>query len=292
METREFVLGTWRQHEWQWLVMVALFLTGSGSGLFFLALIAGFALGMAVGVILVMVGCLFLLLDLSRPQTAWRLIARPRTSWMSRGVIGITTFCVLGFLHVASLAMQPSGWSSLGAPWVAGPDWMMVLGFLAGVGALFVATYPGFLLGNMRAISFWNSAYIPALFLVSAMLGGFGVLYLLPLDWQGLPWLSFIKNIGLVLVIFELILITGLTWITLPGATEDSVCLLTRGSLRFQFFVGLLGLGLIVPLVLLGVVSLGVGVVSFLLIEGVLHLIGVFFLRYIIIGAATHVSLH
>jgi len=164
---------------------------------------------------------------------------------------------------------------------------MMALGFLAGIAALFVATYPGFLLGNMRSISFWNSAYIPALFLVSAMLGGFGVLYLLPLDWQGLPWLPFIKNIGLVLVILELILVLSLTWMTLPGATGESVSLLTRGSLRFQFFVGLLGLGLVVPLVLLGLVSLGVGVVSFLLLEGVLHLTGVFFLRYIIISAAT-----
>lgn len=169
---------------------------------------------------------------------------------------------------------------------------MMALGFLAGVFALFVAAYPGFLLGNMRSISFWNSAYIPALFLVSSLLGGFGLLYLLPLDWQGLPWLPFIKNIGLVLVVFEFILLLGLTMLTLPGATGDSVSLLTRGSLRFQFFVGLLGLGLIVPLVLLGLVSLGVGVVSFLLIEGVLHLIGVFFLRYLVIGAATHISLH
>lgn len=110
METREFVLGTWRQYEWQWLVMVALFLTGSGSGLFLLSLIAGFALGMAVGVAVVVTGCLFLLADLSRPQTAWRLIARPRTSWMSRGVVGITAFCVLGVLQVASLTVQQNGW--------------------------------------------------------------------------------------------------------------------------------------------------------------------------------------
>lgn len=292
METREFVLGTWRQYEWQWLVITALFLTGTGSGLFLLALIAGFVLGMAVGVSLVVTGCLLLMIDLSRPQTAWRLIARPKTSWMSRGVIGITAFCVLGVVYIAFLVILPGGWLSLGAPWVAGPSWIMALGFLAGCLALFVAAYPGFLLGNMRSISFWNSAYIPALFLVSAMLGGFGVLYLLPLDWNGLPWLPFIKNIGLVLVVFELILVLGLTWLTLPGATGDSVSLLTRGSMRFQFYLGLLGLGLIVPLVLLGLVSLGVGIVSFLLLEGVLHLTGVFLLRYLIIRAATHVSLH
>lgn len=292
METREFVLGTWQQQEWRWLVIVALFLTGTGAGLFLLALTAGYVLGMVIGVVFVLGGSLFLLIDLSRPQAAWRLIARPQNSWMSRGVIGISGFAVLGFLHILSLVSQPDGWSSLGAPWTAGPAWMMALGFLAGCAALFVAAYPGFLLGNMRSISFWNSAYIPALFLVSALLGGFGVLYLLPLQWDGLPWLPFLKNIGLVLVIIELILLLSLTWLTLPGATKDSVALLTQGSLRYHFFIGLLGLGLIVPLIVLGLISLGMGVVSFLLLEGVLHLTGVFLLRYLIIRAATHVSLH
>ena len=292
MEKKEFVLGTWQQQEWRWLVIVALFLTGTGSGLYLISLAAGYAMGMAIGLVFVLAGSCFLLIDLTRPQTAWRLVSRPQSSWMSRGVIGISSFTVLGFFHIVFLVSSPGGWGSLGAPWVSGPAGMMVLGFLSGLAALFVAAYPGFLLGNMRSISFWNSAYIPALFLVSALLGGFGVLYLLPLNWYGLPWLPSIKNIGLVLVVFELILLLGLTWLTLPGATCDSVSLLTRGSLRFHFFIGLIGLGLIVPLVLLGLISLGVGVVSFLLIEGVLHLIGVFLLRYLIIRAATHVSVH
>ncbi len=292
MEAREFVLGERRQQEWGALVITALFLTGTGSGLFLLALPAGFALGMAVGVVLVMSGSLCLLLDLSRRLAAWRMIARPQSSWVSRGVIGISSFVVLGFFYIAFLVQEPHGWSSLGAPWVGGPGWMMGWGFLAGLAALFVAAYPGFVLGSMRSITFWNSAYVPALFLVSALLGGFGVLYLLPLDWQGLAWLPFIKNIGLVLVIFELILILGLTWLALPGACRDSVNLLTQGSLRYHFFIGLLGLGIILPLVLLGLVSLGVGVLSFLLIEGVLHIIGVFFLRYIILSAGVHGSIH
>ncbi len=292
MEEREFVLGTRQQQEWGGLVIGALFLTGTGSGLFLLALPAGFTLGMALGVILVGAGSLFLLADLSRYRAAWRMVARPQSSWVSRGVIGITSFIVLGFLHVAILANGPAGWFSLGSPWMTGPRWMMALGLLAGLAALFVAAYPGFVLGSMRSITFWNSAYIPALFLVSALMGGFGVLYLLPLNWQGLPWLPSLKNLGLVLVIFELILISGLTWIALPGACRDSVNLLTRGSLQYHFYIGLLGLGLIVPLVLLGLVSLGAGIVSFLLIEGVLHIIGVFFLRYIILSAGVHGSLH
>jgi len=286
METRDFILGTWQQQEWKWMVVVALFFTGIGSGLFLLALTAGFVLGMVVGLIFVLAGSLFLFLDLTRPQAAWRLIAKPQKSWISRGVVGISCFAILSFVYILSLISKQNGWSSLGAPWVSGPSWMMALGFLAGIAALFVATYPGSLLGNMRAISLWNSTYIPALFLSSAMLGGFGVLYLLPLDWQGLPWLPFIKNIGLALVVFELILLlAALTWLTLPGATRDSVSRLSQGSLRFQFFIGLMCLGLILLLAILGLVSIGVGIV-------LLYLIEVFLLRYLIIRAATHVSLH
>jgi len=77
METREFVLGTWQQQEWRWLVIVALFLTGTGSGLYLISLTAGFVLGMVIGIVFVLGGSFLLLLDLSRPQTAWRLVARP-----------------------------------------------------------------------------------------------------------------------------------------------------------------------------------------------------------------------
>ena len=62
--------------------------------------------------------------------------------------------------------------------------------------------------------------------------------------------------------------------------------LLTHGSLRYHFLIGLIGLGIIVPLVLLGLLSLGMGMAYLMLIEGILHLSGVFFLRYVIVRAA------
>ncbi len=288
MEAREFVLKQRQQEEWRGLVIVALFLTGTGSGLFLLSLFPGFVPGLVLGVVLVLAGSLFLFLDLSRRLAAWRLICRPQSSWVSRGVIGISCFAGFGFFHTLFLALQPNGWSSLGAPWAQGPGWMVVLGILAGLAAFFVAVYPGFLLGNMRSITFWNSAYIPALFLTSSLIGGFGVLYLLPFNWQGLPWLPFLKSVGAGVVIFELILLLGLIWLSHPGTTRDSVNLLTHGSLRYHFLIGLIGLGLIVPLVLLGLLSLGMGVAYLMVIEGILHLSGVFFLRYVIVRAAVH----
>ncbi len=53
MEAREFTVGTRQQREWGWKVITALFLTGIGAGLFLIASVAGFVLGMVVGWILV-----------------------------------------------------------------------------------------------------------------------------------------------------------------------------------------------------------------------------------------------
>lgn len=290
METSEFNVVARQQQEWKLLVIIALFLTGSGAGLFLFSLICGFLPGMALGLASVIGGCLFLWADLYHPLRAWRLITRPQTSWMSRGIIGITSFAVIAFFYIVFLALSLRSWTSLGSPWSDGSGWIKVLGIAAGIGALYVSCYPGFLLGDVRPVSFWNGAYLPSLFLVSSLLGGLGILFLLPLNWEGLPWLYFLPKVGIVLVIFELLLFLGLIWMTHPDTTKRSVFLLTHGSLRLQFLIGVLGLGLIIPLVIIGLVTLGVGITSYLLLEGVLHLIGVFFLRYVVVRAGIQVS--
>jgi len=291
MRTREFSIGTRQQQEWNWLVIGALFFTGIGSGLFLISLILGYVPGMLVGVILVFGGSLFLLRDLSRPLTAWRLFFGLKTSWVSRGIIGILSLAVLGIAHIISLVTQPDGWASLGRPWMYGPAWMIALGIVAGIAALFVASYPGFLLGNMRPISFWNSAYIPALFVTSALLGGLGILNLLPLNIENITWaLPFLQSTGIAVAIFELLLLLGLILLAQNETTEKSIRLLTHGSLRFHFFIGVLVLGLIVPLVLQGFAFITAGLTSLLILEGVLHLFGVFVLRCIIFRASIYVS--
>ena len=79
------------------------------------------------------------------------------------------------------------------------------------ISALFVASYPGFLFGSMRPLPLWDSAHVPTLFLVSALLGSLGIVYLLPSIWMGLPWsLVFLQTFGLGLVVLELLLLLGL----------------------------------------------------------------------------------
>ncbi len=290
MQAREFTVGTRQQREWGWLMIIDLFLAGTGAALFLIALILGFVLGMVVGGGLVIAGALFLLADLHGRRASWRLLSHPG-SWVSRGTIGILSFAVLALVHILYLAIQPDGWTSLGAPWATGPAWLIVLGIISGLAALFVACYTGFLLGSMRSIPLGNSAYTPALFLVSALLGGLGVLYLLPLNWNNLPWSpAFLQNTGIVLVIFELFLLLSLAWLNHPETTGESIRLLTRGSLRFHFLIGMLGLGLIVPLVILVFASAGAATASLLPIAGVLLVIGMLLSRYTIVRAGIYAS--
>jgi formate-dependent nitrite reductase membrane component NrfD len=291
MESKEFVLGTWQQQEYKWRVIVDLFFVGVGAGLFTIALIPGFILGMIIGGGLVMAGGLVLIGDLPLRQNAWRLIARPKSSWMSRGVIGNLSFAVLAVAYIVNLVIQPGGLTLLGAPWVSGPVWLMVLGILAGVAGLFVASYTGFLLGNMRAIPFWNNSYTPALFLVSALLGGLGAMYLFPLDWKLLPWvLPILQDFGIILVVIELCILLSLIGVPHSETTRESIRKLTQGSLRPHFLIGLLGLGLIAPLIILVFVRTGVGSVALMPIVGALLLVGMFLSRYTILKAGIHVS--
>jgi len=273
------------------MVIADLFLAGIGAGLFAMALIPGFVPGMVIGILLVMAGAGFLLADLSRRQAAWRLLARPQSSWVSRGTIGNLSFAVLAAAHIVNLVIRSDNWTSLGAPWVAGQTGSMVLAILAGVAALFVASYTGFLLGNMRAIPLWNSAYIPALFLVSALLGGLGLVYLFPLNWNMLPWaLSLMQDLGIVLVVIELFLLLAVIGLTHSATTRESVRLFTHGALRPHFMIGLFGIGLIVPLILLALVRVGAGSVVLMPAAGALLVIGMFLSRYIITKAGMHVS--
>lgn len=290
MVAREFIVSTRQQQQWGWLLILDFFLAGAGASSFAIALIMGFVPGMVIGGSLVLVGALILLVDLSRRRSLWRLVSRLKYSWLSRGTIGILVFTVLALVHISYLTLQPNGWASLGAPWLAGPVWVMVLGIVTGVVAIFVASYPGFLLGGMRRVPLWNSAYTPALFLVSALLGGLGIVYLSFSSWTELSWsLAFLENLGIGLVAAELFLLLSLLVIH-PETATASVRLLTHGSLRFHFFIGVLGLGLVIPLIILASVYADVGTASLLPIAGVFLLTGLFVLRYIIIRAGIYVS--
>jgi formate-dependent nitrite reductase membrane component NrfD len=144
----------------------------------------------------------------------------------------------------------------------------------------------------MHSIPFWKGAYTPALFLVSALLSGLGIVYLFPISWMELPWsLVFLKIFGTGIIVLGLFLLLSLFLVAHPDTTTGgSFRLITHGSLRFYFLVRVLSVGLIIPLIILSLVSLGAGTASLLPIAGVFLLFGLFLLRYIIVRGGIHVS--
>jgi formate-dependent nitrite reductase membrane component NrfD len=290
MWNTEFSIKSGAQKEWGWLVILDLFFTGAGSSAFFFAFVLGALTQMLVGVGLVIVGALFLLADLARPSDAWRVLLRPRTSWISRGALGIIGFLATALSYIFFLSERHGDWGSiLGPPWAGGPAWLIGLGMMACVTALFVNLYPGFLLGSMRSIPFWNTMFLPALFLKSGLLCGMGVIFIIPYPWEkeaGSFRVLEIMSLGIV-ILGLLFLLTYIAVIYFD--TNQKTGSPPRGwGFYLQSLAGVIGGGVIVPITILILVFSGLISRSLLPVAGILLAGGMFFLRYSLLRTGVH----
>ncbi len=237
----EFLIDVKPQREWGWLVITYLFLGGAGAGLFLASLYMGHPWAEGLGLVLLLLGTLFLLLDLGRPERFWRAFFRARTSWISRGCYFITVLTLLGILD---LMLQMSGGDT-------GVRWLVKLG--AAAAAVAVMIYTGFVLSPSPAIPFWNSAFFPVIFFAYSLLAGIDFLILaspvLPppaIDLASLEKVQF----GLV-VLCLLMVMSHLSIMSSSAiAARRSIQLLTRGKWGLLFIGGVIGVGMVLPLLL------------------------------------------
>jgi polysulfide reductase chain C len=238
------------QTDWNWNIAVYLFLAGVGAGGYASGVLASFGgpaweefarTGVALGWPLLMVGTVFLILDLGVKMRALRVFLNPGTSWIARGSLFISVFMILSFLHLV-LMVWP------GRMAVDDPT-LRVIGLVNLVFAVLVMIYTGVLLGVSRSIAFWNTAMLPLLFLVSASSTGvMAVLLLAPASPGPVARLA---QIDLALIGLECLVIAF--YLQASHRTDESrssVQLLLRGRLASMFWVGLVVVGLAVPLVI------------------------------------------
>ena len=233
-----------RQQEWSWLLAIWLFLGGSGSGLFLLFEIFDlppfFAL---ISLSSVLLGGVVLLSELGNPLRAWRAICRPSTSWLSRGVLFVSFFILSGFLAVAP---EFAAFSWL--PWNGGSALGGVLGWIAGLSALMITLYPGFFLSANRAIPFWNTPILPVVFFTYAVMGASGIVLLAaPFLKDGVGQIVSLAAVPIVVNLF-MVSVYLLTMNRSGGAAKESVRLLNRAPLGWTFWIGVMGVGMILPL--------------------------------------------
>ena len=159
------------QRIWGWRMAIYLFLVGLGGGCYLIGILfdllfSGYStiaqIGVLLGVPIALVGTLFLLTDLGRPDKAVRAILRPSTSWISRGTLILGSFLILGILHIAFFVWP---FASL----IDGMNLQRVLEAITGFLALLAVIYTGLALATFRPLSFWCNPLLPALFLISGI---------------------------------------------------------------------------------------------------------------------------
>jgi DMSO reductase anchor subunit len=155
-----------RQALWGWPAVVNFAAGGLGAGLYVMAaLAAGFgpsaALWLAawLGPLLVLAGFIAVATEAGRPLRGARVLARVRTSWMSRELWlgGIFTLSAAATLAADSLGLR-------------------ILAAAAGVALTFAQ---GQILRHARGVAAWAVPPMPAAFVTSALVSGSGLLLLL-----------------------------------------------------------------------------------------------------------------
>jgi len=257
------------QREWAegrgLLLILAHFLTGTGAGAWFFASFFGLDLGLVISFALVALGAVSHLLFLGRPERFWRMMMGFRTSWISRGLAGMTLFMVVALVYLLLLFLDARETTL-----------ERIVLILSVLGAVWIIVYKGFVWASSKGIPLWNTPLVPALYIAYALRGGAAVLVVLstlgavdaapePLEPVKL-WLA-VSTAVLVLIYLEVIRGSGITALR-------SVDLILFGRVALPFYVGAVLVGLVIP-ILIGLFAYFGGVpFRFMGLAGLFSLLG------------------
>ncbi len=260
-----FTMELRSQRHWDWKVAFYLYGAGTSAGLIFLELILRqrgvideptALAGTWMGLVLAIVSLAFLFCHLG-PRARWRFLyvfRQPRTSWIARGAAIVTVLVLLRIL-----ILLPSVPGFTGLPWGEETS----AGTLLRVSALLFAAafmaYSGLVLSSWNSIAFWNTPLLPVLYISYSFLAGLAILPLVILTVDGgskvvaigaTLWPAFL----ILLVINGLLLLIYLWGMaTATVAARESVRRLVRGKHRWSFWLGVVGVGLVLPFVIVGI---------------------------------------
>lgn len=254
-------------------IACAFFLGGIGGGLYLVSAFFNDLTGMFVSWVLALMMGVCYMIHLTKPLRAWRVITRPQTSWISRGFTFISLFIVLGFVQLCF------------SYWLPGSAAAVVFKVLAGIAAFAQAIYTGFVLSYVNAIKFWNSALVPVLFVICGLLGGTGILLAISLGNAGAD-VGTVENITRILLIAYAIIIVVYLWNSTytDQTARRSVSRLLKGPNAPVFWVGVVALGVVIPLAISLYTYFGGTIEAALLFAAIgCEIIGGFSLRYCIL---------
>ncbi len=291
------------QHKipWHWPVPAYLVTKGIGSGIF-MAIAAAVGLGLAqlsapllatalfVSLLFIAITTGLLVFDLDKPLMFYTILTRPQwRSWLTRGAFVLIGFSVVGglwFLAEAGAALN--FWSEATITGLR-----LVLAWLGMPLAVLAAIYTAFLFAQAEGRDLWQSPLLPAHLLVQALMVGSGTLLLFA------PFMSMpTEFVNLLLWLFAGSLVLDLFMILvgefgIPHASEVAARAkhdISHGRYRSHFWQGAIGLGHIVPVILLGLALLAPALAAPLLaVAGIATIAGLYAFEYAFVMAPQHV---
>jgi formate-dependent nitrite reductase membrane component NrfD len=282
METHEWMVKYTRQTEWidrrGILLWIAFYTGGLGGGLYLVSLYFNSLWGMFLSwLIIALIKGGAHLLFLGKPLRFWRIVFRPGSSWLSRGIIFVLSFVIFAAVQMAL------------SFWLPGSAAEAAFKVLAGMAALGIAVYTGFVLNTIKAVPFWNSALLPLLFVLYGLMGGFGLSVVIGINGGGVDLAAAETGSRWLLIANAMLVTVYLLTASREATGKQSVREQMRGELAPVFWAGVVVLGIVVPLAIAFASYFAGDVSAALLVTGVgCEMAGGLALRYCILKAGAY----
>jgi formate-dependent nitrite reductase membrane component NrfD len=222
------------------LLWLGLFFMELGAAMFFVSTLIGSRWGAIAGLLIAAtLGGGTHVLFLGHPFRALRAFKRPKTSWISRGLILISLFQIFGVIYIVTAFLNTS------------VLWVMVL---ADIFAVATILYGGYEVADVKPIKIWHSSLLPiqlfsrsvfvalAIILTGYLISGKESIANMP-NVTAWVHIALIVNAGLFLLyIFNLFFD--------EGGQPLSLKMMTKGDLKFIFWHWVVIGGIIIPLVI------------------------------------------
>lgn len=292
------------QKVWGWKIAAYLFLVGVGAGAYLVGFVVNLTypelvilsrMGVIMGAPLVIIGVLFLILDIGRKTLAFLAFSRPGSSWTARGTIIITVFIILNLIYLGTWIWPFTLLEGI-------PGARLVLGSVVAVFAVVTLVYTGIGLGVAKPIAFWDPSILSALFLISGISTGImGVAF--SLSAYGLSAglaveqsLTLLARYNAFIIIVEALIIGFYLWrMHQVRAARISVHMVTKGMLARHFWGGMVAPGLVVPFAfaIYGAYMSAVETILVLAaLSSIIGLVGGFMLRYVVVAGGASMPLN
>ncbi len=288
MTTHDWMVKPMHQREWierrGIMIWIAETFTSLGAGLYLVSLFVNSWWGLLFGWIIIMF--LKLPIHIAYFGKPWRFYRTMppfsnawKTSWFARGILFSVFFGTFGFIQL--VVGQPDIAKWMGTA-VANPIYY-VFGVLAGLNALGVGIYGGFIMNYCKGIPFWNQGLLPIVVMLAGVADGFGLIMGIGLA-GGDANVMWAEAGSRYLLLINILLIV--TYLISAGYTSPTAKLsiqeLVKGPSRYMFWGGLVLMGLAIPAVItvIGLFTGGAASDILLIIAIASHTLGAFALKY------------